>query len=434
MAPRSPRLLALLLAATVVEPSGKALPRPLVTAAGRFARMAGECAPTNATRSCRLGHGTGHALCSEGGSWGSCRLISCDTGYTLSRNSSCVAAACRNGSWVQPCRGDHGEGFETCAAADRLGGPVGGCLLTQCDAGYHYSGGRCDALLISADPPFVALGGNSTLRWAVPGATGCRVTSDGVTLWDRGTNATVNTAQYGPSTKDTTYQLDCDMRDGTTQSGSVTVHVPVQVRPGDFSFRALRGANIMDQASTSAIAWFSNTPDLAPIAANQLGLNFFRLNLDLSQAVDEGASGGVGGGDDFMRALSDALDACSQHHIQAILVFGIEPSHQYREDSLCRCPSPTSLQYVRPLAQQIIAVFGAHPAVHSFELLNEAFSTMGDGNKCDHAGVREFVVGLYELVRTLAPAVPTTVVRQCIRRHRAMLLSRAVKSHSGRAH
>ena len=354
-----------------------------------------------------MGHGTGNAVCSNAGTWGVCSLISCDAGFALDE-SSCVAAECDNGAWAQPCSSssDHGVGFQTCDHATRR---PGACLLTSCDAGFHYSSGGCYHLAIAADLPFVALGGNATLSWDVPDATTCHVMADGLSLWN-GTSETVNTAAlHGPSTTDTVFTLECDMRDGTTQTGLVTVRVPVQTQASDCTFAAMRGANIMDESSTSAIAWFSNTPQLAPIA-KRMNVNFVRLNMDLSQAIDEGFTSG--GENDFLETLQTSLDALGKQNIKAILVFGIEPSTQYRSDALCRCPSNVSFVYVRPLAQKIVTAFGSHPALYSFELMNEAYSTMGDGNKCDHAGIRQFVVGMYKLVRTLAPSVPTSVVRQ----------------------
>jgi hypothetical protein len=359
---------------------------------------------TNDTRICRMGNGTGHSTCTQAGSWSSCTLISCDAGYTLNM-SSCVADSCMKKSWVQPCTGHSGAGFQKC---DRATG-VGGCFLTRCDDGYHYSSGSCKALSIHADPPYVAFQGNSTLRWAIPDALFCMLSANGYVL-SNATAAVVSTAVFGPSTNDVTYQLACDMRDGSTRTGRVTVHVPVQTRHRDYSFANMRGANVMDQSQASAIAWFSNAPQLAPIAKRSLALNVLRVNMDLSQAVDKGIAG-VGGEMDFLQTLSRTLDALEQQDIKAILVFGIEPSKQYRPDSLCRCPTKISFEYVRPLAQKIVALFGGHPALYAFELMNEAFSTMGDGNRCEHSDIRHFVVAMYELVRTLAPSVPTSVVR-----------------------
>lgn len=359
---------------------------------------------TNETQMCRVVNGSGHLTCTQG-NWSRCTLISCDAGYTLSA-SSCVAELCSTGSWVQPCAGQHGMGFQRCDRA--TGEPVSGCLLTRCDEGYHYSSGSCKSLYISADPPHVPFQGNSTLRWAIPNASSCTVSANGFVL-SNATAAVVNTALFGPSTKDITYLLACDMGDGLTQTGQVTVHVPVQTKRRDFSFTNMRGANVMDQSRASAIAWFSNAPHLAPIAKCSLAVNIFRMNMDLSQAVDKGTAG-VGGEHDFLQTLSHTLDALERQDIKAILVFGIEPSVQYRPDSLCRCPTISSFEYVRPLAQKIVALFGKHPALYAFELMNEAFSTMGDGNHCEHNGIRQFVVAMYQLVRTLAPSVPTSVV------------------------
>ena len=161
----------------------------------------------------------------------------------------------------------------------------------------------------------------------------------------------------------------------------------------------------MDQSNNSEIAWFSNMPALAPIAKRQMNLNFVRMNMDLSQAVDRKASA-VGGQPDFMRTLARSMDAISNQSMKAILVFGVEPS---ATDTVGRCPSNESFMYVRSLAQQIVAVFGRHPALHSFELLNEAYSSCGDGNKCDKVGIRQFVVDMYKLVRTMAPLALTSV-------------------------
>ena len=63
------------------------------------------------------------------------------------------------------------------------------------------------------------------------------------------------------------------------------MHVPVQTQHRDYSFANMRGTNIMDQTKASAIAWFSNTPRLAPIAKHSLAVNIVRVNMDLSQAV-----------------------------------------------------------------------------------------------------------------------------------------------------
>jgi hypothetical protein len=174
----------------------------------------------------------------------------------------------------------------------------------------------------------------------VPEATSCHVSADGFELWN-GTTAVVNTAIYGANTIDVTYTLECDMPSGTTQTGRVTVRVPVQAKRSDYSFNNMRGANIMDESNTSAIAWFSNSQNLAPIAKAKLGLNYFRMNMDLSQAVDEGTFG-VGGEGDFLQTLSDSLDTLAKENIKAILVFGIEPSVQYRKNTMCRCPSNVS--------------------------------------------------------------------------------------------
>lgn len=398
---RPPRLLGLLALAA-------AWPEPIAGSdTGSTDRSAHAPCAINDTRSCRVRYGVGHSTCTQAGSWSNCTLISCDAGYTLNA-SSCVADSCGTGSWVQPCAEQRGVGFQKCDRA--TGEPVRGCLLTQCDEGYHYASGSCKALTIRAEPPHVQFQGNSTLRWTIPSASQCTLSANGSVLWNA-TAAVVNTANLfrTGATDDVTYQLVCNMHDGSTQTGQITVRVPVQTARRDYSFGNVRGANIMDQSQASAIAWFSNAAHLAPIAKRDLGVNIVRVNMDLSQAVDKGTAG-VGGQADFLQTLSHTLDALARQDIKAILVFGIEPSVQYRPDSLCRCPTNSSFLYVRPLAQKIVALFGDNPALYAFELMNEAFSTMGDGNHCEHAGIREFVVSMYELVRTLAPSKPTSVV------------------------
>ena len=334
------------------------------------------------------------------GTW-YCNLTSCDAGYHCKR-ASCIASRCGTGEApAQPCNTGAGTGFQICS---RMGVGVGQCHATRCRLGFTLSSGGCFRLTMTADPPMVAMGGSSTLRWAIHGALSCVVTGNGLTLWT-GVVADVNTSAYGRLTKDTVYVLTCEMKDGTQQGGRVTVRVPVQAPAANFTFAAVRGANIMDQDNGSEIAWFSNTQRLAPIAT-RMNLNRVRINMDLSQAVDQRTSSRVGGQVDFLRTLAGAMDSLSNQSIKAILVFGVEPS---ATDTVARCPSNESFMYVRALAQQIVATFGSHPALHSFEMLNEAYTTMGDGNKCNKVGIRTFVVAMYELVRTLAPSALTSV-------------------------
>ena len=352
----------------------------------------------NSTRSCEERNGTGTAACSNDGTWDTCNISSCDAGWRF-QDSACVSAACGNGIWAQHCNAGNGSGFQKC---DPVGGaPVGACYLTHCTVGFELSDGGCYKLAIHANPRFVAAGGNSTLSWDVPGATACRVNGNGAALWS-GTEA-VKLLQSPSTLQDVAYTLSCDMTDGTHQTGHVTVHVPVHTPASDFSFATIRGANVMDQSNTSDIAWFSNMKNLAP-TASRMHLNFMRMNMDLSQVAGRRTSGAGGQPeDDFMHTLAESLDALSRHAIKCILVFDVEPS------SASRCPNNASFLFVRSLAQKIAATFGGHPAVHSFEMLNEAYSTMGDGLKCPHSGIRDYVVGMYNLVRTLAPSIPTTV-------------------------
>jgi hypothetical protein len=246
------------------------------------------------------------------------------------------------------------------------------------------------ALVLTADPPFVAWRGYSILSWDIDGASSCSVTANGFNLWT-GTAASVNTSTYGLLAQDTTYALNCAMNDGTNQSGHTVVRVPVQVPDDAFSFAEMRGGNIFD-----GDFWFSNTPHTAGTAAG-MNINFLRINMNMWQAINGSSV------PRFMRTLNESLAALHEHSLRAILVFGGYVEYDQR------CGNYGSFTDVEPLARQVVTAFGSHPALFAFELMNEAYSEMGDGLKCNKTSIRESVVAMYEIVRTLAPAVPTSV-------------------------
>ncbi len=95
-----------------------------------------ECNPGQ-TQSCDIANGVGTQTCDDNHLWGTCNLVSCNTGYHAEGNT-CVADPCTPGD-TQACNVDHGSGNQTCAADFTWGS----CLANSCDPGYHLSGTAC---------------------------------------------------------------------------------------------------------------------------------------------------------------------------------------------------------------------------------------------------------------------------------------------------
>ena len=241
-----------------------------------------------------------------------------------------------------------------------------------------------------ADPAFVAYRGSSIMTWNTPDASSCNVTANGFNLWT-GTSGNVNTSLYGPLLKDTVYELTCAMKAGPAQRAAATVLVPLQPPSADFSYARMRGANIFD-----GDFWFSNAKNIVG-AAGEMNVNFMRINMNIWQALMNASV------PYFMQVLNETMAAASNHSFNVILVFGGYVEHDNR------CGSYGSFLDVQPVAQQIVAKFGQHPSLYAFELMNEAYSTMGDGLKCDKPSIRQAVTAMYRLVRKGAPGSLTSV-------------------------
>ena len=101
------------------------------------------CSPQS-VNSCRLSNGTGQKTCSANGlSFGSCRLITCDSGFHVN-GGSCRANICTPNSTNNSCRVANGSGFQRCNSTGS-GFVANTCQARSCDEGFSLLSGRCSA-------------------------------------------------------------------------------------------------------------------------------------------------------------------------------------------------------------------------------------------------------------------------------------------------
>lgn len=133
------------------------------------------CVPATPTctpgeeQDCAIANGVGDQTCSDAGEWGVCTVISCNPDYTISTDGlSCEAVECNHGD-TQACNLDHGTGTQTCGDTYTWGT----CTATSCDIGYELSGGNCVPVPVCTP--------GTTQACTVPNGTGSQMCNlDGV--------------------------------------------------------------------------------------------------------------------------------------------------------------------------------------------------------------------------------------------------------------
>ena len=100
---------------------------------------------TRSTQSCTIANGTGTQArtCSAGvwSSWGTCSVVSCNAGYAPSGNQ-CVSATC-TGASSQSCSVTNGTGSQSRTCSAGVWSSWGTCSVVSCNTGYVRSGSMC---------------------------------------------------------------------------------------------------------------------------------------------------------------------------------------------------------------------------------------------------------------------------------------------------
>lgn len=99
----------------------------------------------NSTQPCAVTNGSGQQTCSSDGSaWGSCKAVSCNSGYVVS-GGACVSSSTPVTKICAPnvkytCSTFSGRGTKTCSAD---GTSFSTCQITRCKVGYAMVNGQC---------------------------------------------------------------------------------------------------------------------------------------------------------------------------------------------------------------------------------------------------------------------------------------------------
>ena len=161
----------------------------------------GSCT-SSTTQTCAITNGQGTQTCTSG-TWGTCTVVSCNSGYQINlTTNSCSAVTC-TGVSSQACTITNGVGVQTRTCTSGTWSAWGTCTLVSCNSGYTQSGNTCVAS--SAYPTsglisYWKLDGNTNDFMGVNNgvATGVTSTSSGCTLNScysfSGTNSYINVA------------------------------------------------------------------------------------------------------------------------------------------------------------------------------------------------------------------------------------------------